>query len=84
MINEKMDIGDIATSLLKSVPQQLFKHHGHINHHINLVAGQYILCRADENMIEFRNKDNGQVRTSLTISGLQCSLEVRGVLFVGT
>ena len=79
-----MDISDVAGSLLKTVPQTLFKHKGFTNHHINLVAGQFILCRADDNLIEFRSKDNGLVKANLSITGMHCSLEVRGVLFVGT
>jgi len=49
-----------------------------------MVANQYLVCRAGADLVEFRHKDTGIVKQTHPISGLHCSIEVKGVLYLGT
>jgi hypothetical protein len=84
LLNQKIPTADVANSVLRSVPQTLFRHTGQVTHHIGMVQNSYIVCMAGNDQVELRNKDTGDVKTILKIAGLHCSLEVRGVLFLGT
>jgi hypothetical protein len=47
------------------------------------MLNEAIVCRASANLVEIRSKTDGQVIKSLKLKGLHCSLEARGVLYLG-
>ena len=42
------------------------------------------MCRAGPDLVEFRHKDTGLIKSSMKLSGLHCSVEVGGILYLGT
>lgn len=57
--SEQVKVADVTQSVLKSIPQTLFKHSGLVTSHIGLVSNQYVVCSAGKETIEFRHKDTG-------------------------
>jgi len=43
-----------------------------------------LICKSGNDEVEVRNKDSGAVVCTISIAGMHCSMESRGVLFIGT
>jgi hypothetical protein len=74
----------VSSSVLKSAPKVLFKHKGKVTHHITAVGDRNLICRAGSSQTEVRNLDTGMRWKTLDIPGLNCTLEVNGMIYCGS
>ena len=74
----------VAASVLKSAPKVLFKHKGKVTHHITAVGDRNLICRSGQNTSEVRNLDTGVKWKTLEIPGLNCTVEVNGIIYCGS
>ena len=55
-----------------------------MTHHITVVGDRNILCRASPQVTEVRNLDTGVRWKTLDIPGLNCTVEVNGIIYCGS
>ena len=83
-MNAPTDVAKVAASVLKSAPKVLFKHKGKVTHHITAVGDRNLICRSSQNTAEVRNLDTGNKWKTLEIPGLNCTVEVNGIIYCGS